>query len=115
MQPNTSLSDQVANLPNTSLMGLTYTPTFGNISFAFQPSMSGEVNNTFGILPYISLEGLLYQQQVQAATTLANTTGMAVTGQNNVSGSITSTDGTGNVRVAISGGGSGNQTTAGGF
>jgi hypothetical protein len=39
-----------------------YTATFGNMNFAIQPSMTGEVSNTFGIVPYVSVESVIYAQ-----------------------------------------------------
>ena len=110
MQEMNSPSDIAQNMPNASMMYQTYTPTFGNLNFQIMPSQTGEVSNTFGTVPYMSLEGLVYLQQVQAQTNQANTTGKAVTGQNNVQGSITASDSVGNVRVAISGGSTSSNT-----
>jgi hypothetical protein len=105
MQPD-SLQDQIANIPQTSMMGMTYSPTFGNISFAIQPSMTGEVSNTFGLIANPpSLEGLLYMQQMQAQITPTNVLPGQNQGQQNMQGTQTAIDGTGNIRVAISGGG----------
>jgi hypothetical protein len=101
MDSSNSPSDLATNMPNASLMYSTYTPTFGNLNFVIQPSMTGEVNDTFGTVPYMSLEGLVYMQQVQAATNSANQSGGQVTGQQNVTGAITVTDSLNNVRVAI--------------
>lgn len=88
-----------------SLMFSTFTPTFGNILFQIQPSMSGEVSNTFGTIPYLSLESLIYQQQIQAQTAPVSILPGQNTGQQNVQGSYTVTDSANNVRVQI---GSGN-------
>lgn len=115
MAPMSSPSDIAQNMPNNSLMFQTFTPTFGNIGFQLAPSQTGEVNLSFGSFGYLSLEALVYMQQVQAQTNQVNTSGTQVTGQNNVQGTITSTDGTGNVRVAISGGGNGSTTTTGSY
>lgn len=113
MPPMNSPSDIALNMPNASLMYSTYTPTFGNLMFQVAPSQTGEVNLSFGTIPYLSLEALIYMQQVQAQTSPVNTTGGAVAGQNNVTGAITQVDGTGNLRVAISGGG--NSSVSGSF
>lgn len=104
MQPMNSPSDVALNMPNASLMYSTYTPTFGNLLFAIQPSMTGEVSNTFGTVPYLSLEGLIYMQQVQAATSVTNVKSGNTPGQQNVSGALTVTDQSGNVVAQISSG-----------
>ena len=110
------ITNELANMPNTAMMGMTYSPTFGNVSFQIQPSQTGEVSNTFGlILGAPSLEGLIYMQQMQAQVTPTSVLPGQNTGQQNVQGSITSTDGLGNIRVAISGGGSANTATTGSF
>lgn len=105
MQPMDSPSQIASNMPNQSLMYSTFTPTFGNIMFQIQPSMSGEVSNTYGTIPYLSLESLVYMQQIQAQTSPTNIVSGQNTGQQNVQGSYTVTDGTGNMRVQM---GSGN-------
>jgi hypothetical protein len=104
MEPMNSSSDISQNMPNASLMYQTYTPTFGNLNFQIMPSQTGEVNSTFGTIPYMSLEGLLYMQQVQAATNDANTTSRQMTGQQNVTGALTVSDASGNIVAQISSG-----------
>lgn len=104
MQPMDSPSNLASNMPNASLMYSTYTPTFGNLMFQIQPSMSGEVSDTFGIIPYLSLESLIYQQQIQAQTAPVAILPGQNTGQQNVQGSYTVTDGENNVRVQIGSG-----------
>lgn len=104
MPPMDSPSDIALNMPNASLMYSTYTPTFGNLMFQIQPSQTGEVSNTFGTVPYMSLEALLYQQQIQSQTNQANTTSTQMTGQQNVSGALTVSDASGNVVAQISAG-----------
>lgn len=115
MPPMDSPSDLAMNMPNASLMYSTYTPTFGNLMFQIAPSQTGTVNLSNGVIPYTSLEALVYQQQIQAQTNQVNTTGSAVTGQNNVTGAITTQDGTGNIRVAISGGGTSSSAITGNY
>jgi len=115
MQPNASPSNIAANMPNASLMYQTYTPTFGNLNFQIAPSMTGEINMQFSQVPYLSLESLVYMQQMQSQTNQVNAQGTQVTGQNNIQGAITAKDGTGNLRVAISGGGAGSTSTTGAF
>jgi hypothetical protein len=113
--PMNSPSEIAVNMPNASLMYQTFTATFGNLNFQIAPSMTGQVNLSNGTMPYLSLEALIYAQQVQSATNPVNTTGGQTTGQNNVQGSITAKDGTGNLRVAISGGGPGSTGITGNF
>lgn len=104
MQPMTSTDDIAQNMPNASLMYSTNTPIFGNLMFAIQPSPTGEVSNTFGTIPYFSLEALIYMQQVQSQTNQVNTTSKQMTGQQNVTGALTVTDNSGNVVAQISSG-----------
>lgn len=101
MNPMDSPSQIAQNMPNASLMYSTFTPTFGNIMFQIQPSMSGEVSNTFGTIPYLSLESLIYQQQVQAQTSPQTILSGQNTGQQNVQGQYTVTDSTKTQRVLI--------------
>ena len=101
MQPMNSTSDIALNMPNASLMYSTFTPTFGNLMFQIQPSMTGEVSNTFGTIPYLSLESLIYMQQVQAQTSPTTVLAGQNTGQQNITGAYTVTDNANNVRVAI--------------
>lgn len=101
MQPMTNSAELAANMPNASLMYSTYTPTFGNLTFQIQPSMSGEVSNTFGTIPYLSLESLIYLQQVQSQVTPTSILPGQNTGQQNVQGQYTVTDSTKNQRVLI--------------
>lgn len=115
MQPMNSPSELAQNMPNASLMYQTYTPTFGNIMFQITPSQTGQVNLANGNIPYTSLEAMVYMQQMQSQTNQVNQTGGAMTGQNNVTGAITTKDGTGNIRVAISGGGNNANQISGGF
>ena len=111
-----SITDQLANMPNTAMMGMVYSPTFGNVSFAIQPSMTGEVSNSFGLMVGApSLEGLLYMQQIQAQVSPTNILPGQNTGQQNTQGTQTVVDGTGNIRVAISGGGTSNTSVSGSF
>lgn len=101
MQPMNSPSDLALNMPNASLMYTTMTPTFGNILFQIAPSQTGEVSMSYGQVPYLSLESLIYMQQVQSQTAPQNILPGQNTGQQNVSGQITVTDSSNNVRVAI--------------
>ena len=96
---NSSDQQLAQNAPNNSLMYQTYTPIFGNISFQIQPSMSGEVSNSFGVIPYLSLESLVYLQQIQAQVAPTSILPGQNTGQQNIKGQFTITDTTGNPRM----------------
>jgi len=89
------------NMPNQSLMYQTFTPTFGNLNFQIQPSQTGEVSNTYGTIPYLSLEALVYQQQIQAQSSPTNSLPGQNTGQQNIQGQYTVTDSTGNQRIIM--------------
>jgi hypothetical protein len=111
MQPMGSPDEISANMPNASMMYSTFTPVFGNLGFQIAPSQTGEVNYSFGNVPYFSLEGLLYMQQVASATQPESITPGQHTGQQNITGQYTVTGAAGNVQVAI-----GNSTeSSGGF
>lgn len=101
MEPMSSPNDLAQNMPNASLMYATYTPIFGNLNFQIAPSQTGEVNYQFGQLPYFSLEGLIYMQQMNAATQPQNIMSGQNTGQQNITGQYTVTGAAGNVQVAI--------------
>jgi hypothetical protein len=79
----------------------TYTPTFGNLGFQIQPSMTGEVSNTFGTIPYLSLEALIYQQQMQSQVSPTTVLPGQNTGQQNIQGQYTVTDGSNNQRLVM--------------
>jgi hypothetical protein len=90
-----------ANAPNDSMMYQSFTPTFGNLNFQIQPSMTGEVSNTFGTIPYLSLESLVYQQQMQAQVSPTNIVSGQNTGQQNIQGSTTIQDSNGLTRLVM--------------
>lgn len=98
-------------MPNASMMYSTYTPVFGNLGFQIAPSQTGEINYGFGVMPYFSLEGLMYMQQVTAATQPSSILPGQNSGQQNISGQYTVTGPAGNVQVAIGSG----TTQSGGF
>jgi hypothetical protein len=78
-----------------------YTATFGNMNFAIAPSMTGEVSNTFGTVPYVSLESIIYAQSITSQTSPANITAGQNSGQQNIQGSYTITDGNGLPRMVM--------------
>lgn len=88
----------VANDPS---LQMAYSSTFGNISFAIQPSQSGEVSNTFGTIPYLSLESLIYQQQIGAQMSPTNVLSGQSTGQQNIQGQYTIQDANGLTRMVM--------------
>lgn len=98
-------------MPNASLMNTMYTTIFGNIGFQLAPSQTGEVNYGYGILPYLSLESVIYLQQLNSQLDPSSIAPGQSQGQLNVSGQITVTGPAGNQQVAI-----GNSTAqSGGF
>ena len=109
MPPMGSTDDVAANMPNASMMYSTFTPVFGNLGFQIAPSQTGEVNYSFGQIPYFSLEGLIYMQQVAAATQPQSIMPGQHTGQQNITGQYTVTGPAGNQQVAI-----GNASTSSG-
>lgn len=89
------------NMANNSLMYASFTPTFGNINFQIMPSPTGKVSNTFGVVPYLSLESLIYQQQMNAQVSPTNIVSGQNTGQQNIQGAYTVQDQVSNTRVVI--------------
>jgi len=89
------------NAANNSLMMQTYTPTFGNLNFQIMPSQTGEVSNTFQTIPYLSLESLIYMQQVGAQVSPINIQAGQSSGQQNIQGSTTITDSNGMTRMVM--------------
>lgn len=78
-----------------------YTSTFGNVNFQIAPSQTGEVSNTFGIIPYVSLESIVYAQQIQAQTSPVNVMSGQNQGQQNIQGSYTIQDSNGQTRMVM--------------
>lgn len=96
-----SNSDNLAQSMPSSMQYQSYTPTFGNIGFQVEPSKSGEVSNTFGQIPYLSLESLIYMQQMNAQTSPTNVMAGQNTGQQNIQGSYTIQDSNGLPRMVM--------------
>lgn len=78
-----------------------YTATFGNVNFAIQPSLTGEVSNTFGTVPYLSLESVIYAQANEAQTSPINIQSGQSQGQQNIQGSYTIQDANGLTRMVM--------------
>lgn len=91
-----------ANMPNASMMMLAYSSTFGNVNFAVQPANPGDFQAGFVTIPYLSLEALLYNNQIsnQAVAPRQIQTG-STAGTQNLQGGTTVTDSSGNIRVQI--------------
>jgi len=96
MQPNQS-SNLAANTSGSDL----YMATFGNINFMIQPSMTGEVSNTFGIVPYLSLENVIQAQATNSQTSPINVMSGQSSGQQNIQGQYTIQDGNGLTRMVM--------------
>lgn len=109
MPPMDSTSDISMNMPNQSMMYSTFTPIFGNLGFQIAPSQTGDVDYDFGQIPYFSLEGVLYMQQIASAVQPESVMPGQSQGQHNISGQYTVTGGAGNMQVSI-----GNATQASG-
>lgn len=101
MGPMNTPSEIAMNMPNNSLMYQSFTPTFGNINFQIMPSQTGEINYSYGQVPYVSLEAMLYQQQMNAPVQPSSIASGQHTGQHNISGQYTVTGPAGNQQVAI--------------
>lgn len=101
MEPMGSPSQISQNMPNASLMNTMFTSVFGNIGFQLAPSQTGEVNFGFGTLPYLSLESVIYLQQINAQIDPTSIAPGQHNGQQNISGQYTVTGAAGNVQVAI--------------
>lgn len=95
-------SELSQNVPNASLMMMMYSGTFGNMGFTVQPATPGNVQGGFPSVPYLSLEALLYNAQSSNPIVSPNNIQTGSTaGVQNISGTHTVTDNTGNVRVSI--------------
>jgi len=93
------------NIPNASMMMMQYSATFGNMAFTVMPASPGEIQTGYPSVPYLSLEALLYNGQMSnPAVAPTNIQTGSTAGTQNVSGNITTTDQTGNIRVAIGNG-----------
>ncbi len=90
MQESQSSQNLAAN--TSGAMFQMYTSTFGNVNFQIAPSMTGKVSNTFGTVPYVSLESIIYAQQMQAQVSPTNIVSGQNTGQQNIQGSTTIQD-----------------------
>lgn len=100
MQPSNSQAQNTA-ANTTGAPYEMYTAAFGNMNFQIQPSMSGEVNDTFGTVPYVSLESIIYAQVNEAQTSPINIQSGQNQGQQNIQGSTTIQDANGLTRMVM--------------
>jgi hypothetical protein len=100
MPPESQSSSNLAQ-NTTGAMFEMYTSTFGNVNFQIQPSMTGEVSNTFGTIPYVSLESVIYAQQMNAQMSPTNIMSGQNTGQQNIQGSYSIQDANGLTRMVM--------------
>jgi hypothetical protein len=90
------------NIPNSSMMMLMYSATFGNMSFTVQPASPGEIQAGFPSVPYLSLEALLYNGQMSNPVVApSNIQTGSTAGVQNIQGGQTITDTSGNIRVSM--------------
>jgi hypothetical protein len=99
MQPNNFSSNTAANTTGGQME--MYTATFGNMNFTIQPSMTGEVSNTFGIIPYMSVESVIYAQSANAQIDPGRVMSGQTAGQQNIQGQYTITDSNGLPRMVM--------------
>lgn len=99
MQPNSQATTLAAN--TTGGIYEMYTATFGNMNFVISPSMTGEVSNTFGTVPYVSLESIIYSQAANAQTSPVTLLSGQNSGQQNIQGQYTITDANGLPRMVM--------------
>lgn len=90
-----------ANTLDDAGVARAYQSTLGNINFQLQPSQTGEVSDTFGTIPYLSLEDLIYQQQIGAQVSPTSIQSGQNQGQQNIQGSYTVQDGNGLPRMVM--------------
>lgn len=100
MQPASSQSQNLAQNTSGAQMEM-YTATFGNVNFMIQPSMTGEVSNTFGTVPYISVESVIYAQANEAQTSPISIQSGQNQGNQNIQGQTTITDANGLPRMVM--------------
>lgn len=88
------------NIPNASMMQMMYSGTFGNMDFTVMPASPGAIQSGFPSMPYLSLEAVIYNQQMSNPMTApSNILTGNTSGSQNISGQQTVTDNTGTVRM----------------
>lgn len=92
-------SEIMQNMPNQSLSFTAFSTTFGNADFMLTAPKSGKVGSSFPTIPYLSLEALLYQQQMSnPIVSPVNVQSGSNVGEQVISGTTTSQDALGTSR-----------------
>lgn len=99
MQPSSQSATLAANTTGGNME--MYTATFGNMNFAIAPSMTGEVSNTFGVVPYVSVESVIYAQSANAQVDPGRLLSGQNSGQQNIQGQYTVQDANGLTRMVM--------------
>jgi hypothetical protein len=101
--PPLSQNNYAANLAQNSSGALyqMYTATFGNMNFQIVPSQTGAVSNSFGTIPYVSLESIIYAQQINAQTSPVNIASGQNQGNQQIQGSYQIQDSNGLTRMVM--------------
>lgn len=99
MQSNDTAATLAANTTGAQME--MYTATFGNVNFQIAPSMTGEVSNTYGTVPYVSLESVIYAQANGAQMSPTNLLSGQNSGQQNIQGQYTVQDTNGLTRLVM--------------
>lgn len=99
MQSNDTAATLAANTTGAQME--MYTATFGNVNFQIAPSMTGEVSNTYGTVPYVSLESVIYAQANGAQMSPTNLLSGQNSGQQNIQGQYTIQDANGLTRMVM--------------
>lgn len=89
------------NVANNSLLYSSMTPIFGNMNFQIMPSLTGPVSNTYGVIPYMSLESIIFTQQQQGQTDPTQILSGQQQGSQNIQGSLSVQDSFGNARLQM--------------
>ncbi len=93
------------NIPNASMSMLMYSPVFGNMALQVMAPSKGVKARGFPVVSSPSLEALLYNGQMSNPLVApSNLQTGSTAGTQNVQGGITTTDTSGNIRVAIGSG-----------
>lgn len=98
---STAQGQSIAQYSSSGQMEL-YTATFGNVNFMIEPSQTGEVSNTFGTIPYLPIDSVIYSgatgyAQVDPGTIVSG----QMSGQQNIQGQYTIQDGNGLTRMVM--------------
>jgi hypothetical protein len=94
-------SNTLAQNMTDSGFGQAFNGTFGNLGFQILPSRTGEVSDTFGTVPYLSLESIIQSQLATAQVSPTNIVSGQNSGQQNIQGSYTIQDANGLTRMVM--------------